>query len=91
MTKGGPELLLYRSRFVGREHSDHNSDTLYASTPPIEAMRFIVSHASIIPSAGQPTFGPMVDDLRRAYLYAPARRNVHAVCRMQARTPRRET
>ena len=38
----------YRSRLLAREYNDSNDDTLYASTPPLEALRMRVSHASTI-------------------------------------------
>ena len=33
----------YRSRLVGREYNDGKDKSLYASTPPIEALRLITS------------------------------------------------
>ena len=61
----------YRSRLVAREYNDSKDDTLYASTPPLEALRMIVSHASTIdPTRPQDRREIMVNDVRRAYLYA---------------------
>ena len=36
----------YRSRFVAREFNQGKDDTLYASTPPFEALRLILSHSA---------------------------------------------
>ena len=34
---------LYRSRLVGKEFNTHNDMSLYAATPPLEALRLILS------------------------------------------------
>ena len=44
--KGDKDNPNYRSRFVAREFNQGRDDTLYASTPPLEALRLIISHAS---------------------------------------------
>ena len=67
----------YRSRLVGREYNDCKDDTLYASTPPLEALRMIVSHASTVDPAHPGIRRElMVNDVRRAYFYAAQQRNV---------------
>ena len=38
----------YRSRLVGKEYRQGADDSLYASTPPLEAMRAILSHAATL-------------------------------------------
>ena len=37
---------LYRSRLVGKEFNTHNDMSLYAATPPLEALRLILSIAA---------------------------------------------
>ena len=75
--KGDRENPNYRSRLVGREYNDCKDDTLYASTPPLEALRLIISHASTIdhekPASRREM---MVSDVRRAYFYAKQQRSV---------------
>ena len=80
--KGDWEDPNYRSRLVGREFNTAKDDSLYASTPPIEALRVIVSHAATFRKGGR-TKGSyqggrrrelMVNDVSRAYFYAPATR-----------------
>ena len=46
--KGDKDNPNYRSRLVGREYNEGRDDTLYASTPPLEALRMIVSTASTV-------------------------------------------
>ena len=58
----------YRSRLVAREYNVGKDDTLYASTPPLEALRSIVSHAATVdPNAPEKRRELMVNDVRRAY------------------------
>ena len=43
---------LYRSRLVGKEFNTHNDMTLYAATPPLEALRLILSIAATNNNSG---------------------------------------
>ena len=75
--KGDKNNPNHRSRLVARSFNQGKDDTLYASTPPLEAMRLIISHAATI-DPNKPTVRRemMVNDVRRAYFYAKQRRNV---------------
>ena len=64
----------YRSRLVGKEYKTYADDSLYASTPPLEALRLIVSRAATCD--GQ-TRELMINDVRRAYFYAEATRELY--------------
>ena len=46
VNKGDALDVNYRSRLVGREFNVGRDDALYASTPPLEALRLIVSHSA---------------------------------------------
>lgn len=75
----------YRGRLVGKELRTGSDDTLYAATPPPEALRAIGSYAA--------KYGPddaegghrgysglnrvMLNELRRAHFYAAARRDLY--------------
>ena len=50
VSKGDALDVNYRSRLVGREFNIGRDDALYASTPPLEALRLIVSYAATQPS-----------------------------------------
>ena len=41
-----------RSRLVGREFNTYRDDAIYAATPPLEALRLIISHAAVIRHGG---------------------------------------
>ena len=66
----------YRSRLVGREFNTHRDDTLYASTPPLEALRTVISHAATWDKSGRRR-SVMINDVRRAYFYAVATRDLY--------------
>ena len=75
VNKGDSEEPEYRSRLVGREFAVGKDDALYAATPPLEALRIIISHAATIPESG-PERVIMINDVRRAYFYAKIKRDV---------------
>ena len=53
-------------------------DSLYASTPPLEALRLILSWAATVKKEdGQASHDFMINDVRRAYFYAKAEREVY--------------
>jgi hypothetical protein len=76
VNKGDSEEPEYRSRLVGREVIVGKDDALYAATPPLEALRLIISHAATYPDSG-PQRVVMINDLRRAYFYAKITRDVY--------------
>ena len=69
--------LEYRSRLVGREYNNGKYDTLYASTLPLEALRLVVSWAATVKGSKKETCHElMTNNIRRAYFYAQASRNL---------------
>ena len=74
VNKGDSEHPDIRSRLVGREFNQGRDDSLYASTPPLEAMRAIASYAA---SGGGNAREVMVNDVRRAYFYAKIQRLIY--------------
>ena len=46
VNKGDGTNIDYRSRLVGREFNVGRDDALYAATPPLEALRLIISNAA---------------------------------------------
>ena len=75
VNKGDSTNVECRSRLVGREFNVGRDDALYAATPPLEALRLIVSDAATI-AGGDGTKRLMVNDVRRAYFYAKIDRDV---------------
>ena len=46
INKGDDEKPMYRSRIVGKEFNDGQVNGLFAGTPPLEALRYIVHEAA---------------------------------------------
>ena len=76
--KGDDRVPDYRSRLVGREIKRDRRLDLFAATPPLESLRFVLSvcasHQSS--SRAQDNYIVMVNDVKRAYFYAPAQRPI---------------
>ena len=65
-----------RSRLVGQEFNTGKNDELYASTPPLEALRFVISSAATF-SKSKIQRHVMINDVRRAYFYAKTHRDIY--------------
>ena len=63
----------YRSRLVAREINIHKGDDLFAGTPPLEALKSILSMAA----SGNRGEVVMVNDVSRAFFHTKARREVY--------------
>ena len=75
--KGDENKPIYRSRLVGEEFNTGQEDGLFASTPPLEALRWLLSEAATRDQNGH--FGRqvvLVSDVSRAFFEAPAKRKV---------------
>jgi hypothetical protein len=66
VNKGSSEIPDYRSRYVGKELNRGQAGTsdLYAATPPLEALKLLVS--SCATEQGRETY-LMLSDVKRAY------------------------
>ena len=69
VNKGDSENPRLRSRMVGKEFRTGPDDALYASMPPIEALRAVLSRAATITDEGGER-EVMVNDVSRAYFFA---------------------
>ena len=74
VNKGDSVRTNYRSRLVGKEFKTYADDSLYASTPPLEATRLIMSRAAT--DDGTPR-ELMVNDVARAYFHAKCTRDIY--------------
>ena len=76
--KGDADVPDCRSRLVGREFNVGRDDNLYAATPPLEALRWVLSCAATWPRgrSGKRRC-VMINDVRRAYFYAKIQRDVY--------------
>ena len=77
INKGDKENPDIRSRLVAKEFNNEEQDGLFAATPPLEALRFLVHEAATVRSSedmGSKVI--MVNDVARAFFEAPGIRNV---------------
>ena len=74
--KGDFDNPKIRSRLVGKEFRTGPDDALFTSTPPLEALRLIVSRAATSGAGGEKK-EMMVNDVSRAYLYAKCAHHLH--------------
>ena len=80
VNKGDETDRNYRSRLVGKEFKTNVDDSLYAPTPPLEALRYILSDAATWRTPGGSEDKPrqvMINDVARAYFYAACTRDVY--------------
>ena len=68
----------YRARLVGREIAMTKRDDLFAATPPLESLRYIVSTCASNQLHPEPSerYCLMSNDIKRAYFYAPSTRPI---------------
>ena len=76
VNKGGHDNPDVRSRWVAKEVNTYRTDAFFASTPPLEAMRLILSAAATKRKRGE-EHKVMLLDAKKAHLHAPAARQVY--------------
>jgi hypothetical protein len=76
VNKGDADNPRIRCRLVGKEFRTGPDDALYASTPPLEALRIILSRAATTYD-GSTKREIMVNDVSRAYFYAKMTRPLY--------------
>ena len=80
VNKGDVSKPNYRSRLVGKEFRTGVDDSLFAATPPLEALRLIISRAATTIEEGKASGESrelMINDASRAYFYAKATRCIY--------------
>ena len=77
INKGDDVASLYRSRLVGKEFADKKVEGLFAGTPPLEALRFLVHEAATVEGKEEEQKKVvMVNDVARAFFEADAIRKL---------------
>ena len=71
INKGDDKNRNYRSRWVAKQFKTNNDFELFAATPPLDALRYVISTAASMKNGSL-----MSNDVSRAYFYAPATRNI---------------
>ena len=75
-----------RSRLVGREIKKDQRPDLFAATPPLESLRFVVSLCASTQGEARP-HRLLTVDVKRAYFYAPVKRPIYIVLPAEDRLP----
>ena len=86
INKGDDENKSYRSRVVAKEFNNGALEGLFAGTPPLEALRFLVHQAATMDTRGGTDKVVMVNDVARAFFEAKATRNICVELPDEART-----
>ena len=73
INKGDDANPVYRSRFVAKEFNDGEAQGLFAGTPPLEALRYLLHDAA---TKGSERKVVMINDVARAFFEARVRRKV---------------
>ena len=82
VNKGDDVAVSHRSRLVGKEFADKRVDGLFAGTPPLEALRFLVHEAATVEDSGSHGVGSqeekviMIKDVVRTFFEAKATRKI---------------
>ena len=76
INKGDDANKNIRSRFVAKEFNTGNEEGLFAATPPLEALKYLISQvATTEPNHGEEAV-IMINDVARAFFEAPVTRDV---------------
>ena len=76
VNKGDSESPNVRSRIVAKDFKTDARPDLFAATPPLEYLRYLVSRCASS-QLGPERTKLMVQDVKKAYFYAPATRDVY--------------
>jgi hypothetical protein len=88
INKGDESNPVYRSRLVGREFRGKDvRDDLFAATPPLEAIKSLISLAASQRGTKGPIKKLMFIDVSKAYFHAPVKRDVYVVLPDEALSP----
>ena len=76
VNKGDAQKPVIRSRYVVQEFARSRSEDFFAATPPLEALRFLISRTASGRSHGKGGRKLLVIDARKAHLHAASERDL---------------
>ena len=76
VNKGDDTRPNHRSRIVAKEIKTNSRPDLFAATPPIEHIKYLISRVASSQRRRKPT-RLMVQDIKKAYFFAPATRRIY--------------
>ena len=77
VNKGDETKDDYRSRLVAKEINTGKRPDLFAGTPPLESLRYLASSCARQGGRGGSGIRMMFNDVRRAYFFAEAKRDIY--------------
>ena len=86
VNKGDFQSPVYRSRLVAKEFNTRKDMSIFAATPPLEALRFLISEAATVGKQGEMGKVVMVCDVARAFFEAEATRLICVELPSEAKT-----
>ena len=87
--KGDKSKPNVRSRLVAQELNRFKQPELFAATPPVEYIRYLISRCASSQWSSKPS-RIMINDVKKAYFYAPATRRVFVALPDEDRLPGEE-
>ena len=87
VNKGDRTRPVIRCRWVAKEFATYKSAEFFAATPPLEALRMMISHAASGRAHGRGGRKLLVIDARKAHLHAMAGREVFVDLPPEQRVP----
>ena len=79
VNKGDAASPDVRSRLVAKDFAVHRDDSFFAATPPLEALRMLISDMMTEVGSGAKEVKMMVLDAKKAHLHAWAERDLYVV------------
>ena len=89
VNKGDKAHPKHRSRLVAQELATHKQPELFAATPPIEYVRYLVSRCASSQWCNKRTC-LMIQDVKKAYFFAKATRRVYVALPWEDTNPGEE-
>ena len=76
LNKGDEDHPDHRSRLVAKDFNTGKEEGVFAATPPLEALKFLISEAATIEEGGRKEKIIMINDIARAFFEAKMSREV---------------
>ena len=87
VNKGDVANPVVRSRYVAKEFANQRDDEFFAATPPLEALRLLLSHAASGRQTGKGGRKVLVLDARKAHRHAMSERTIYVALPPEVREP----
>jgi len=76
INKGDEEVENYRSRLVAKDFNQGKEEGIFAATPPLEALKLLISDVATVGEKGTEEKILMINDVARAFFEADMRKEL---------------